>query len=147
MPALSCAPVSSASSPDPAPGEEHGECGNDPIQRSHNFMERRHLDLEPVDQSGNDECGDPGGGEGRESSAEEGSPRFSVQLLRICHALIVSSGRGESLQRLPGQSVGFPPVEWLSAELQIEIDRKLVPAQDGPLHPTTLTRHRDLSEC
>ena len=77
MATLSVAPIiTSVSGSDPAPSEKRGETCDDRIEWRHHIVERRHRDLEPIDQARSNERDDPGGGERRESSAEEGSPGF-----------------------------------------------------------------------
>lgn len=53
----------------------------------------------------------------------------------------------EALQRLIRQAINVPALDMLRAETQIEIDRKLVPFQDLPLHSAAIARDRYFREC
>ena len=88
VPALSTTPVSSVSGSDPPPGEEHSKSTNDRVDGRDHLVKSRHLDLEPIDQTRNDERDDPGGDERRESPAEECSPYPGLRPLGYCHALM-----------------------------------------------------------
>lgn len=84
MPAV----FSSVPGSDPAPGEEHAKSTNDRIEWCHHFMKRRHLDLEPIDQSGSDQRDYPGSGERGKSPVEERSSCSWLRPLGYCHALM-----------------------------------------------------------
>jgi len=89
VPALSVAAVvSSVSRSDPSPGEEYGKSTNDRVEWCHDFVKRRHLDLEPIDQSGSDQRDYPGSCKRRESPIKKISPCPRLRLLGYCHALM-----------------------------------------------------------
>lgn len=104
VPALSVTPVSSVPGPDPPPGEKHRESSNDGVEWRHHIMKRRHLDLEPIDQTCSAERGDPSDDERRESPAEERSPGLRLQRLGDCHALMYGAMEVLSEKKSPEDS-------------------------------------------
>lgn len=117
MPALRAAPVSPSGS-DPAPCEKHSQSSNDRVDGCHHLVKRRHLDLEPIDQSGSDERNDPGGDERRESPVEKCSPMPGLQRLGDCHALMyprdgaIVREKSRRKIRLSGDFVVFSASAW-----------------------------------
>ena len=77
--ALSRSPFSSSS--DPAPRSEDGKSHDDRVDRQQDFVERRHFDLEPIDQSGGDRCNNPRGDERCEAPIEKRPPRLGPRRL------------------------------------------------------------------